>query len=279
LAGLKPVFATRAGVIFCSSAWTFHGLPGRSLEGLDPGEGGAEKAYRDGRRLGKAIDVHQYYMNCFKGELLRRDRMVQSLMSLSDFRGIERLVISMAGVLSIYLGYKLFLVVSDSVGELEAEAGNNKLMIRRVGPGVFFALFGAVILALGIYSGLDMDKESGTADELQPGRVHYSYQSPLKNLDLEDMLKYIQSINVILKTKYLGFPGEKNDIDNYHIAVGSLEQLREVMIKKLYGAECYERYLEIKVKSAKSEKYMDNISDKDMQCYNNINPLLSRSTK
>ena len=69
-------------------------------------------------------------------------------------RMIERIVIALGGVLSVYLGYRLFSQVplhTNSEGKFEIE-GYGGVTLLRVGPGVFFALFGAWILWFGLIS-------------------------------------------------------------------------------------------------------------------------------
>jgi hypothetical protein len=87
-------------------------------------------------------------------------------------RHLERLLIVLAGSGSIYLGYRMFLAIPR--GAPAAETGEGKLelpggvsiYITRVGPGVFFALFGAVILGLGLQHGLSLEVR-----EQRPGVV------------------------------------------------------------------------------------------------------------
>jgi hypothetical protein len=87
-------------------------------------------------------------------------------------RHLERLLIVMAGALSIYLGYRMFLaipreatVAETGEGKLELPGGVS-IYVTRVGPGVFFALFGAVILGLGLRHGLQLEVR-----EQRPGVV------------------------------------------------------------------------------------------------------------
>ena len=73
---------------------------------------------------------------------------------ISDFirwQGVERLVAMAIGALSIALGYHLFRV--GVVGDQEGifEKGDFKLHLVRVGPGVFFSLFGAVLVGYVAY--------------------------------------------------------------------------------------------------------------------------------
>jgi hypothetical protein len=78
-------------------------------------------------------------------------------------RHVERLLIVLAGAASIYLGYRMFLsipraktVAETGEGKLELPGGVS-IYVTRVGPGVFFGLFGAVILAFGLYHGLSLE--------------------------------------------------------------------------------------------------------------------------
>ena len=78
-------------------------------------------------------------------------------------RALERLLSIGVGLLSIYLGFRLFLALPD----LEPGAGRIKLpggisiYLTRVGPGVFFSLFGSVIIALSFYFGVTATETRG----------------------------------------------------------------------------------------------------------------------
>jgi len=62
-------------------------------------------------------------------------------------RMAERIIAVLIGGLSIYLGYKLFFHLPfqhDNEGQLELPGV--KIVLSRVGPGVFFATFGTIVL-------------------------------------------------------------------------------------------------------------------------------------
>ena len=96
-------------------------------------------------------------------------------MDLESFRGIERLLIVAAGALSIYLGYRLFLQMplrpKDGEGGDE-ERGEGKvtlpggisIFISRVGPGVFFGLFGAAVIGIAVTAPLVTETAVQQAD-------------------------------------------------------------------------------------------------------------------
>jgi hypothetical protein len=66
--------------------------------------------------------------------------------------------------MSIVLGYRLFLAlpeVRDSSGSVKLP-WNITIVLSRVGPGVFFALFGAAVVAFGLYSAVTVTAERTT---------------------------------------------------------------------------------------------------------------------
>ena len=68
-------------------------------------------------------------------------------------RAIERLLAVAIGGLSIFLGYYLFLRIphrSEAEGKFSFPNGIS-VHLARVGPGVFFALFGAAVVGLSIF--------------------------------------------------------------------------------------------------------------------------------
>jgi hypothetical protein len=74
-------------------------------------------------------------------------------MDILLMRGIERLAIVLIGGMAIYLGYRLFLAVrAEAEGEARITLPHDvTVMVSRVGPGVFFALFGSIVVIASLY--------------------------------------------------------------------------------------------------------------------------------
>jgi len=77
-----------------------------------------------------------------------------TLLAVVFTRATERILIVLVGALSIYLGYRLFKMIAPAArrhandGETKIELpGGVSIFLTRVGPGVFFALFGAALIA------------------------------------------------------------------------------------------------------------------------------------
>lgn len=71
------------------------------------------------------------------------------------WRAAERLIALFIGAISIYLGFQLFASLrefkADGEGKVELPGGVS-IYVSRVGPGVFFALFGTAIVAFSVLS-------------------------------------------------------------------------------------------------------------------------------
>ena len=78
------------------------------------------------------------------------------------WRMAERILVVAIGGLAIYLGYRLFLKVPeshDSEGRIKLP-WNITLLFSRVGPGVFFAVFGAAIVTYALHQTTSYTQES-----------------------------------------------------------------------------------------------------------------------
>jgi hypothetical protein len=81
-------------------------------------------------------------------------------MDVEMLRMVERIIVSLGGILSVYLGYRLFIVASvktDSGGSFKSALFSASL--TKVGPGVFFALFGAYVMATSITTQINVQTE------------------------------------------------------------------------------------------------------------------------
>ena len=80
-------------------------------------------------------------------------------------RSLERLVAVAIGGLCIWLGYRLFNAIPEQRdGEARIKfSGGISVYVARVGPGVFFALFGAAVLVVSLHSGITYQETSAFA--------------------------------------------------------------------------------------------------------------------
>jgi hypothetical protein len=80
-------------------------------------------------------------------------------------RMVERLLGLLSGALCVVLGYRLFINLPDKTdsGGKVVLPGGVSIWLSRVGPGIFFALFGAAIVAYSFASTVRVTNEQGAA--------------------------------------------------------------------------------------------------------------------
>ena len=87
-------------------------------------------------------------------------------MSSADFVNglLERILAVAIGGIAIYFGYRMFLAVPDQQADSSAElslAKDKRLLISRIAPGTFFALFGTSVLIASFFFGVSSAGYSG----------------------------------------------------------------------------------------------------------------------
>jgi len=66
-------------------------------------------------------------------------------MEIESYNLIRILIVMISG-LSIYFGYQLFKSVTERQGKLKIAGNNTSLELGDVGPGIYFSLFGSIVL-------------------------------------------------------------------------------------------------------------------------------------
>jgi hypothetical protein len=74
---------------------------------------------------------------------------------------VYKLVCIGSGLLVCYFGFRLFVLgIFTGGGDLTSQFQNTKLVLKKGAPGTFFALFGAVILSVTLWKGLQIEGRS-----------------------------------------------------------------------------------------------------------------------
>jgi hypothetical protein len=92
-------------------------------------------------------------------------------------RGFERLAIVFVSGIAVYMGAKLFLqgVITEQSAEIEGAGW--KLKLIKVGPGIFFALFGSSVLIYSVTNQLYLSKDPFKRDEGSGGFISLAYST------------------------------------------------------------------------------------------------------
>lgn len=92
-------------------------------------------------------------------------------------RLIERCLAVAIGGFCIFFGYRLFLAlpeVRDASGQFSLPM-NIRIVVSRVGPGVFFALFGAGIVALSLYRSIEYERSVSGGASIAEASTHEKF--------------------------------------------------------------------------------------------------------
>jgi hypothetical protein len=109
------------------------------------------------------------------------------------FRMVERILGVALGGLLVYFGYRLFLDVRGKRGGTGSGdfsfAGGNKVRLSKVGPGVFFAVFGAGILVFSLFRPVQIETSGqnnpGQSSATAPVSVKFLGAASVPNTDEE----------------------------------------------------------------------------------------------
>jgi len=129
---------------------------------------------------------------------------------VSVLRMLERLLVVGFGGLAIYLGYKLFFHLphqTDHAGKITLPG--MKIVLSRVGPGIFFLAFGAIILLHNLDSPINV-KTNNHALQGQTAEVSKSFVGAVDMPDDSDeqgivqrrvaAIEYVGELNCLIKT-------------------------------------------------------------------------------
>ena len=111
---------------------------------------------------------------------------MDSLIGFYIYASTFRLAIIAAGIVSIVLGYKLFVlgVMGGEKTRINAQAGQIKLTLANAAPGTVFAAFGVFIITVMLFQGnpelVLKDLQVASVDDLQSGSVHSVGSASLK---------------------------------------------------------------------------------------------------
>jgi hypothetical protein len=102
-----------------------------------------------------------------------------SLLTVALTRASERILLVLVGALAIYLGYSLFRHIPNAArgahsgeGKIELPGGIS-IYLTRIGPGVFFALFGIAVIGYSVAKPVQLSLPAGPVSA-QSGNITYS---------------------------------------------------------------------------------------------------------
>jgi len=155
-------------------------------------------------------------------------------MDIETIRGIERLVIVIFAGASIFLGWNLFRVGVVDPQSASFSGQGYKFTLQKAGPGIFFALFGSVVLSVSLINGLTFTskKRDGSSD------VKVMYAGEQKS-ELRMVSQSINTLSLIDMENLTMLPAKKKRISK---AINYLEGHRDNLVRHVFGKEKVDEY-------------------------------------
>lgn len=205
------------------------------------------------------------------------------------FRGVERLLISVGGIISIWLGYKLFNKALPTNGSFDGGIGTWSIRMQNIAPGVFFALFGAASLIFSIMHPFSYENYSDQPAQSDVGKIASNTpqnNGGLKskflsvnignapNLQIDDESGLLSALFVIDKYGNRISSGLTGDeIDKMNGAIGELHNFQIKLTDRMYGVGSIDKYQIMNSEMINKKKKISDYSKDDQRLYEGIKKL------
>lgn len=185
-------------------------------------------------------------------------------MEIEVIRAIERIVVVLFGGVSIVLGWQLFYigVVSPQSGTLIGKGF--KVSLQKVGPGIFFSLFGAAILVTSLVYGLSIETIDDTSI---PGNrenvkkiTKVSLSNSLQDSDIKRITVAINTLDLINIESSALYKNHKKAIS---AAIERLITYKERIARNKFTFDKLNTYSNCKESEDKKCKKLDSYKEVD----------------
>ncbi|MFL6301913.1 MAG: hypothetical protein ACJ72H_00090 [Candidatus Sulfotelmatobacter sp.] len=203
-----------------------------------------------------------------------------SLCSMSEIeilvlgRAIERVLIVLICGASLGFGWNLFRegVVEDQ--EAEVSRGQWKLTLKKVGPGVFFALFACIGLVYAVTSPLTLGPRTATKGDhtaLGAATITASYNAPTVDKLARDEIKAINTLTILWRSDRLP-NAPKTELEAGDQAAQMLLERKDRLLRAIFPQD-YDRYKDIKGKAAYHPDVFNTLTPEEKAQYDRVEHL------
>lgn len=156
-------------------------------------------------------------------------------------RALERILVVLFSGMAIYLGYRLFLAVpphKDSDGKFTLPGGIEVVM-SRVGPGAFFALFGTITLGMSLFYDVEVTTPPSTLTRSDAGAIASHYIGITQAADGADREREQAAITGLLFTLNQFDEQLRPDLSDSAVARinRDLRQVKLRLLRSVWSAE------------------------------------------
>jgi hypothetical protein len=158
-------------------------------------------------------------------------------------RSLEKIAAVAGGILAVWIGYKLFsLVPHRAEGEAKiAFPGGFSLFATRVGPGVFFALFGTGLIAYTVTSPVsyefDKKKDTGVFNGMSGSSNNSAAPSGFvpRPAGTPEVESSVRALNVWFSSTAASLDGTSKNNIRVAIREAKLSMMREIWDREKWG--------------------------------------------
>ncbi|HEM8822929.1 TPA: hypothetical protein U2R14_003553 [Raoultella planticola] len=220
--------------------------------------------------------------------------IIDNELAVIIFRGADRLLISIGGVISIWLGYKLFNKALPNNGSFDGGIGSWSVRMQNIAPGVFFALFGASALIFSITHPLAYEKENivdvvpreevsretaSNNDVLsQQGQSRSSFSGfgadSAPNLEAKNDFEILNALAIVNIYKNKNVDGLTiEQIKKINDSYTRLFVFQITLINKMFGVGSFDKYQAISSDIRQDPSLIKKYSQEDQMLYQSIKPI------
>jgi hypothetical protein len=199
-------------------------------------------------------------------------------------RVLERAVIAFFAGISMILGYSLFRAGIITQQQGEGEWGKLKIKLLSVGPGVFFALFGTIVMIILVVHGLSLptipvtssianSSEKDSAESIKYGTATNSLE--FSSISSEDA-QAITTVLVIVQSRRHALNLTSAQQDAFDRALSGLEQLRKAAAYKRFPAVA-SKYKDWSDRASVNPHFVDSLSAEEKKEFVEMRAFLNDS--
>jgi hypothetical protein len=161
-------------------------------------------------------------------------------------RMLERLIAVIVGPLAIYFGYKLFLLLpfqKDSEGKITLPGFS--VILSKVGPGIFFAAFGSIIVYQSITNEVIVKTDKGDfmggvalntpAQDSNPKRVPGDSKNEISPQEFQIVRQAIQMLNCMQAVAVGSDPGVRGEDTEEPVRLAKMALLEKIWDAEKWG--------------------------------------------
>ena len=176
---------------------------------------------------------------------------------IASIRGMERLLIVGGAIFSLWIAYRIYSETQENLGETLFRTEKITVELKKLGPSVFFGLFGTTVLIVALLWGYqettsNKQQQSGEISAVDAQESYVRYLNSKENIDLTaDLrnlrlnLRKISTHQSMLRTTEAPFtPAERIILSDL---IKELDNYEEILVDSAFGAGTFGRYQDVEI--------------------------------